>query len=99
MASIEISIGDQKYTLRGEESEEHLREVAELVKRRVEAIRKKAPHLNLQKAAMLAAFDFASHMIKNSRKAADSRAAIVAKAKQLIERVELELHLQPPKST
>ena len=92
MASIEISIGDQKFTLRGDESEEHLHEVANLVQRRVETIRQKAPQLNMQKVAILAALDFASHMIKGTRRTTDTRSLIVEKAKQLLARVELELH-------
>ncbi len=91
MASIEISVGNHKYVLRGEESDEHLHEVAELVRRRVEAIKKRYPSLSLQKASMLAAFDMASSLIKSKRKAVDYRSAVLAKAGQLLERVELEL--------
>jgi cell division protein ZapA (FtsZ GTPase activity inhibitor) len=91
MASIEITIANQKYVLRGEESEEHLREVAELVRRKVENLRKKTPGLTLQKAAMLAAFDFASDTINGRRKALDYRASVLSKATQLLERMESEL--------
>ncbi|MBI1859711.1 MAG: cell division protein ZapA [Deltaproteobacteria bacterium] len=66
MNSIEIAIAGQKYILSGEETPEHLNEVSELVRRRVESIRKKNPGLSLQKATMLVAFDFASETIKRS---------------------------------
>jgi cell division protein ZapA (FtsZ GTPase activity inhibitor) len=91
MASIEITIANQKYVLKGEENEEHLKEVAELVRRKVENLRKKTPNLSLQKAAMLAAFDFASEAINGRRKALDYRATLLAKATQVLERVEGEV--------
>jgi cell division protein ZapA (FtsZ GTPase activity inhibitor) len=91
MNSIEISIANQKYVIRGEESESQLKEVAEMVRRRVESIRKKNPTLTLQKAAMLAAFDFASDVIQQRKKSSDSKAALLTKAQGLLERVEREL--------
>ena len=91
MHSIEVSIGNQKYVIRGEESAEHLREVAEIVRRRLEAVRKKNGNLGLQKAAMLAAFDLASDLIKKKKVVTDYRAAVVAKAQSLIQRMETEL--------
>lgn len=91
MAQIEIAIGTQKYILRGEETEEHLKDVAELVRRKIEAIRKQSPNLSLQKASMLAAFDFASQVIDGKKKAIDFRGEIVARASHLLEKVESEL--------
>lgn len=94
MNSIEITIANQKYVIKGEEGEAHLKEVAEMVRRRVETIRKRNPNLTLQKAAMLAAFDFASDVIQNRKKSIDSKAAILNKAHSLLERVERELETQ-----
>ena len=94
MNSIEIVIGNQKYLIRGEEGDEHLKEVAEMVRRRVETIKKKTPSLSLQKAAMLAAFDFASEVIQHRKKSSDTRATILSKAHSLLERVERELETQ-----
>ena len=74
MNSIELNIGSARYVLKGEESEEHLREVAEMVRRRVEGLKKKTPSLTLQKVAMLAAFDFASDVIKSRKKSSGLRA-------------------------
>lgn len=91
MASIEFTIADQKYVLHGDEPEEHLREVAELVRRKVEGLRKASPTLSLQKAAMLAAFDIASQAIKGKQKASDYRSTVLTKAQDLLDRVELEL--------
>ena len=94
MNSIEISIANQKYIIKGEEGEAHLNEVAEMVRRRVESMRKKNPNLTLQKAAMLAAFDFASDVIQLRKKSWDSKAAILTKAQSLLEKVERELETQ-----
>lgn len=94
MPSIEITIGGQKYVLKGEEAETHLQDVAELVRRKIENIKKKAPELSFQKATMLAAFDFASEAIKGKKKAADYRSAILTKASQLLERVQSQIETQ-----
>lgn len=91
LTSIEISIAGQKYILRSEEPESHLREVSELVRRRVESIRKQNPALSLQKATMLAALDFASETIKQKRHSVDARHTIVNRAKTLLARIEGEL--------
>jgi cell division protein ZapA len=91
ITTIELTICGQKYVLKSEESEEHLREVAELVRRKVENIKKKNPTLSLQKTAMLAAIDFASCSIKGRKKALDYRSTILSKAQQLLERVQNEL--------
>ena len=93
--SVDVSIFKHTYVLTGEESEEHLREVAEMVKRKVEHLRKKAPNISLQKAAMLAAFDFASDTIKGKKKAVEYRSTVIAKASELLDRVELEIASKP----
>ena len=94
MNSIEISIAGQKYILSGEETVEHLNEVSELVRRKVDTIRKKSPGLSLQKAAMLVAFDFASETIKHKRRQLDTRGAILNQAQKLLDRVESEIERQ-----
>jgi cell division protein ZapA len=91
MPQIEIIIGGQKFLLKGEDSEDHLKDVAELVKRKIESIKKKSPGLTFQKATMLAAFDFASDAIKGKKKATDYRSAILSKANSLLEKVQAEL--------
>jgi len=96
MPSIEITIANQKLVLKGEESEEHLKEVAEMVRRKVENLRKSSPTISLQKAAMLAAFDFASQEIKGRKKALDYRVTILSKAQTILKRVESELGAMRP---
>lgn len=94
--SIEIEIGNQNYFIRGTETEEHLREVAHLVRRKIESIRKNDPKASLQMATTLAAFDLASELIQRSRKSQDYRSTILSKASQLLDRVQLELSTKPP---
>mgnify|MGYP001597210991 CR=1 FL=1 len=89
--SIEINIANHRYVLKSEETEEHLREVSEMVRRKVETIRKKSTSNTIQKAAIIAAFDLASDLIKAKRKSGDYRSKILAKANSLMEKVEREL--------
>ena len=97
MTSIEISIAGQKYILSGEESQEHLLEVSELVKRRVDTIRKKNDSLSLQKATMLAALDFASETIKKTRQNREAKNSALNLAQTLLEKMESEItHLSSP---
>ena len=91
MESIEVNIADRSYVVRGDDCEEHLKEVAELVRRRIESLQKKNTSLNLQKASMLAAFEFASDIIKDKKKAVEYRSTILSKASSLLEQVENEL--------
>lgn len=91
MGSIDISILNQKYLLKGDGSEEHLKEVAELVRRKVEALKKKNPSMTLHKAAMLTAFELASQVIQGRKKALDYRSLILSKAGDLLQRVEGEI--------
>jgi cell division protein ZapA len=88
MNSIEVSIAGQKFILRGTESPEYLAEVAELVRRRVEAIQKNNPKLSLQKTSLLAAFDFASDSIKLQSRHHHSKTGLLAQTRQALERVE-----------
>lgn len=91
MNTIDILISHQRYELKGSEPTEHLTEVAELVRRRVETLQKKNPKLNLQKASILAAFDMASELIKSKRKNSDYRSTVLAKAQKILDKVEWDL--------
>jgi cell division protein ZapA (FtsZ GTPase activity inhibitor) len=91
MNTIDILIGNQRYELKGNESQEHLEEVAQMVRRRVESLKKKNSAITLQKAAMLAAFDFASEVIKAKKKSSEHRSAVLSKAQKLLEKVEWDL--------
>jgi len=90
MKSIEVSIGKQKFVVKADETEEHLQEVTELVRRKVESIRKLDSTMSLQRATMLAAFDFASETIKGKKRASNFRTAVLSKAQEILERVQTD---------
>ena len=94
--SVEINIGHQTFILKGDDQEGHLREVGEMVRRRIETVYKHHPNISLQKATMLAAFDLASESIKGRQKSQDYRSAILSKAGELLERVQIELSTKSP---
>ena len=91
LSTIDVTIGNHKYVLRSEESEEHLREVAEMVRKKVDSLKKQNPALTLQKATMLAALDFASQSIKGRKRALDYKGSLLNKAQQLIDKVQSEV--------
>lgn len=91
MNTIDILIGNQRYELKGNDSPEHLEEVAQMVRRRVDSLRKRNPTLSLQKASILAAFDLASDLIKSKKKSSEHRSAVLSKAQKLLEKVEWDL--------
>jgi|GEM_PF-1330140 len=89
---VELVLGKQKFTLRSEETVEHLQEVSELVKRKMETIRKHAPTLTLERAAVLAAFELASDNIKGKIKANEYRSTVMSQATQILDKVEKTLN-------
>lgn len=91
MPNLEVKIANQNYVLKSDETEDHLRETTDLVKKKIESLLKKDPALPLHKATMLVAFDLASHSIKGRKKALEYRNAVVGKAQNLIDRVQSEL--------
>ncbi len=91
MQSIDITIGKQSFVLRGEDSEQHLQEVAEMVRRKVDGLRKRDPSIPLQKAAMLVAFDLASELIKGKKRSVEYRAQVISQATDLLQQVEAEI--------
>lgn len=91
LSSIEIEICGQSYELKSQENEEHLREVAELVRRKVENLRKQNPSLTLHRATMMAALDFASSSIKGRKKATLHRNHVLNKANQLLDKIQTDL--------
>ena len=91
MQSIEITIGKQCFVLESEECETHLQEVAEMVRRKVELLRKHDPAITLQKATMLVAFDLASELINGKKRNIEYRTQLLSKAQGILQQVEAEL--------
>ncbi len=95
MPKIDINIAGLSYVLKSDETLEHLEEVSHLVKKRVEIILKKNPKLDATRATMLAAFDFASQMVKSTRRGTEYKSGVLTKAKLLLAKVEKELATRP----
>jgi len=96
MPKIEIEIAGHPYVLKSDECPEHLEEVTHLVKKRVEILLKKNPKLGVNRATMLAAFDFASQLVKSTKKGTEFKSGVLTKAKLLLARVEKELTPRQP---
>ena len=88
MTSVEVNINNHKFILRGDENEEHLEEVAEIVRRKLENLNQKNPNLTVHKATMLVAFDLASELIKGRKKAIHYRSEVISRTASILERVE-----------
>lgn len=99
MPSIDITISGQKYLISGNEEENHLREVAELVRRKVENLKKEKPSLSIQKIAILSAIDLASEVIKGKKKSLDYQNKVLSKANELLSNVQKALDKSPSLSS
>ena len=64
MGSAEVFILGQKYTVRGQESQEYIGELAEYVDARMREVADKYPGIHPQKAAILAALGIADELYK-----------------------------------
>ena len=91
MPSLDVKIANQSYILNSDESDEHLREVTDLVKKKIESLLKKDPNLAIHKATMLVAFDLASQAIKGRKKAIDYKTQVLKKTQSILESVQNEL--------
>ena len=91
----EISVGNAKYVLRSDESQVHLDQVVELVEDAVTALRDKNPSMSMQNAAILAACDLASQLIRGKQQARAYQTAVLDRAGKLLEKVEKELVRKP----
>ncbi|MCL6517804.1 cell division protein ZapA [Alicyclobacillus sp.] len=61
---IRVTISGQEYTLRGPASEDHLREVAQLVDSVMQRIATANPNLDLRRQAVLAALNIADDLVR-----------------------------------
>lgn len=87
----EISVGSAKYLLRSDESQNHLDEVVDLVQQSVGALKDKNPNMSMQNAAILAACDLASQLIRGKQQARTYQTEVLDRAGKLLEKVEKEL--------
>ena len=64
MNSIEVYILGQKYTIKGDASEEHIRKLASFVDEKLKEVHNNAPNISPVKASILAALNIADELFK-----------------------------------
>lgn len=64
MGSTEVYILGQKYTIKGDEPEEYIRELASFVDKKLKEVYNTAPNITPVKASILAALDIADELFK-----------------------------------
>jgi cell division protein ZapA len=64
MGSTEVYILGQKYTIKGDEPEEYIRELASFVDKKLKEVYNIAPNITPVKASILAALDIADELFK-----------------------------------
>lgn len=95
MNSIEIKLGSQTFVISSDSSPDELKDVTELVRRRMDAITKKLPSSSFQKLLLLTSLELASELIGTKKKAAHFRTAILGKAQEVLHKVQATLPQQP----
>ncbi|RMG71384.1 MAG: cell division protein ZapA [Nitrospirae bacterium] len=83
MASVEINILGQTYKIKGDASEEYIREVARYVEGKIKEVLEKSPGTSPLKAAILAAMNIADELKKTEREHEALAKDIESKAEQL----------------
>ena len=73
MNSIEVYILGQKYTIKGDASEEHIKKLASFVDNKLKEVHNAAPNISPVKASILAALNIADELFKlrNEQEAMD----------------------------
>ena len=64
MGSTEVYILGQKYTIKGDASEEYIREIASFVDKKLKEVHNSIPNITPVKASILAALDIADELFK-----------------------------------
>jgi cell division protein ZapA len=64
MGSVEVYILGQKYTIKGDAPEEHIRELASYVDRKLKEVYNSSPNITPVKASILAALDIADELFR-----------------------------------
>ncbi len=96
MASVETTIGGKRYLLSSDDDLEHLSAVADMVSKKIASLQKERSALSVQKAAIIAAFDLASLLIKGRKRGSEYRADVLTKANEILNRVHVELDTVSP---
>lgn len=64
MGSVDVYILGQKYTIKGEEAEEHIQKIAAYVDAKIKDIHSNSPNITPLKASILAALEIADELYK-----------------------------------
>jgi cell division protein ZapA len=64
MNSVEVYILGQRYTIKGEASEEHIRKLAAFVDSKLKEVHNSSPNISPVKASILAALNIADELFK-----------------------------------
>lgn len=83
MGSIDVTILGQKYTIKGEASEEHIKKLAAFVDGKLKEVYNAAPTITPLKAAILASLNIADELHKCRASQEDIARAIEEKANVL----------------
>ncbi len=83
MASVEINILGQTYKIKGDASEEYIREVARYVEGKIKEVLEKSPGMSPLKAAILAAMNIADELKKTQLEQESIARDIESKTEQL----------------
>ena len=71
MGSTEVYILGQKYTIKGDEPEEYIRELASFVDKKLKEVYNSSPNITPVKASILAALDIADELFKMKNQQAE----------------------------
>lgn len=91
MATIDVHIGNQKYSIKSDGDKSHLESVAHKLQDKIESLREEYPSMTATKVALLAAVEFASQTLQSQAQVEDYRASLLSKASDILERIEREL--------
>ncbi|MBM4145594.1 MAG: cell division protein ZapA [Nitrospira sp.] len=71
MGSTEVYILGQKYTIKGDEPEEYIRDLASFVDKKLKEVYNSSPNITPVKASILAALDIADELFKMKNQQAE----------------------------
>lgn len=92
----EVEIFGQKYVLRSDADEEHVRMVADLVDGKMREVAGASRSVSTQQIAVLAALDLASEVIQGRNLVEQLGAEVAARSEQMTQRIS---HLVPEVAT
>lgn len=80
MGSVEVNILSQKYTIKGDAPEEHIKKLADYVNNRINEVYSNTPDITPLKASILAAIDIADELCRLKEEQGDLANTIEEKA-------------------